>query len=247
MHDAPVSNATSPHVLVIEDDPEIASLVDRYLTGQGLRVTQAANGGEAMAAIERDFVNVVLLDLGLPGEDGLTILRKLKAQWGGPVIIVSGRGDAVERVVGLELGADDYVTKPFDFRELLARIRSVMRRIQRTSADMPDQGIEAIRIDTLRLERGTRRLLRADGEDIPLSSGEFDLLAALADKPGHVFSRDSLVQLLHGHDAGPFDRSIDVQVGRLRRKIEVDPENPRIIKSIRGVGYVLAAPVTRAG
>ncbi len=244
MQDANANATPSPHVLVVEDDAEIAALIDRYLTQQGLRVTLAGNGGDAMAAISQSRVDVALLDLGLPGEDGLTILRKLQAQWGGPVIIVSGRGDAVERIVGLELGADDYVTKPFDFRELLARIRSVLRRAERTAHGGPATGAKVLRIDDLRLERQARRLRRDSGEDIALSSGEFDLLAALAEKPGHVFSRDALMQMLHGHDAAPYDRSIDVQIGRLRRKIEADPENPRIIKSVRGIGYVLAAPVT---
>ncbi|MCC8364663.1 response regulator transcription factor [Lysobacter sp. A6] len=236
----------SPHVLVIEDDRDVAALVDRYLTTQGLLVTLAGNGSEALMAVAQSRVDVALLDLGLPGEDGLSILRKLQTQWGGPVIIVSGRGDAVDRIVGLELGADDYVTKPFDFRELLARVRSVLRRADRTTSKVLVGAGNALRIDKMRLERDTRRLVRADGVDIPLSSGEFDLLSALAEKPGHVFSRDVLMQALHGHDAGPYDRSIDVQIGRLRRKIEADPENPRIIKSVRGVGYVLTAPVAPA-
>jgi len=244
VQDPIATESPSRHVLVIEDDAEIASLIDRYLVQQGLRVTLAGNGAAAMAAIAQSRVDVALLDLGLQlAQDRESVFAR-QAQWGGPVIIVSGRGDPVERIVGLELGADDYVTKPFDFRELLARIRSVLRRAERASNVAQASGNHVLRIEDLRLERDARRLRRDSGEDIPLSSGEFDLLAALAGKPGHVFSRDALMQMLHGHDVAPYDRSIDVQIGRLRRKIETDPENPRIIKSVRGIGYVLAAPVT---
>jgi two-component system OmpR family response regulator len=236
----------SPHVLVVEDDQDISALIARYLTGQGLRVSEARTGAEAFDAIAGARVDVVLLDLGLPGEDGLTILRKLQSQWSGPVIIVSGRGEAVERVVGLELGADDYVSKPFDFRELLARIRSVLRRAG-ASDERRDHREDTVCFEDFRLERDARRLVRTTGEEVALSSGEFALLSILAEKPGHVFSRDALMQRLRGHEAGPYDRAIDVQVARLRRKIEVDPEQPRIIKSVRGVGYVFASPVTHMG
>jgi len=236
----------SPHVLIVEDDREISALVTRYLIGQGLRVSEACTGTDAFDVLRAGRVDVVLLDLGLPGEDGLAILRTLQSQWDVAVIIVSGRGDAVERVVGLELGADDYVSKPFDFRELLARIRSVLRRATRASAAAPGTDDDAQCFGDLQLERGTRRLVRASGAEIALSSGEFALLSVLADKPGHVFSRDALMQALHGHDAGPYDRSIDVQIARLRRKVEADPDHPQVIKSVRGIGYVFAAKPSRA-
>lgn len=241
MHDVPPATAAMrlpTHVLVVEDDEEIATLVARYLGGQGLRVTEARSGDAAMAAVANAGVDVVLLDLGLPGEDGLVVLRRIQSAWHGPVIIVSGRSEPIERVIGLELGADDYVAKPFDFRELLARIRSVLRRHEPLIDPGRANAADTLHFEDLRLERAARRLVRTSGDEIPLSSGEFSLLSILADKPGHVFSRDALMQHLHGHEAGPYDRSIDVQIARLRRKIEDDPEHPRIIKSVRGVGYV---------
>lgn len=245
MHHGPmdsVAQVDAPHVLIVEDDPEVVALVTTYLRGQGLRTSAVESGREALDLLSHTGVDIVLLDLGLPGADGLSVLRDLRTRWRGPVIIVSGRGETVERVVGLELGADDYVAKPFDFRELLARIRSVLRRAERQI----DAGDDAtLRFNGMRLERHKRRLVRDDGRDIPLSSGEYALLSILADKPGHVFSRDELMTGLHGHDAGPFDRAIDVQVGRLRRKIEDDALHPRVIKSVRGAGYVFSAKVVR--
>jgi two-component system OmpR family response regulator len=186
---------------------------------------------------------VVLLDLGLPDEDGLDLMRALRRQWLGPVIIVSGRGEPVERIIGLELGADDYVSKPFDLRELLARIRSVLRRARPVEeAD----GVPVFEFDGWRLDTRSRSLAGPDGSEIALTSGEFELLLALLQRAGEVLTRDQLMNVLHGHDAGPYDRAIDVQIGRLRRKIEADPARPRLIKSVRGAGYLLAAPVRPA-
>ena len=246
MHEASTGIATQPqppHVLIVEDDPEVAAITAHYLRGQGLGVRAVGDGSALFDALAHSQVDVVLLDLGLPGEDGLTILRELRTRWKGPVIIVSGRGEPVERVVGLELGADDYVAKPFDFRELLARIRSVLRRAERQGDAQP--AANAFRFAAMTLDCDARRLVRDDGTEIALSSGEFDLLSALSGKPGHVFTRDALMNRLHGHDAGPFDRAIDVQIGRLRRKLGDDSEHPRIIKSVRGTGYVFAARVER--
>jgi two-component system OmpR family response regulator len=179
----------------------------------------------------------------LPDEDGLTLLRELQGRWHGSVIVISGRGESVERVVGLELGADDYITKPFDLRELLARVRSVLRRSQPEPATSVSQRIE---FDSLVLEPGSRRLVGRDGGEIPLTAGEFKLLYALADQPGRIMTRDQLMNVLHGRDVGPLDRSIDVQIGRLRRKLEIDSSRPQLIKSIRGEGYALTAKVRRA-
>jgi two-component system OmpR family response regulator len=162
------------------------------------------------------------------------------------VIVISGRGESVERVVGLELGADDYVTKPFDMRELLARIRSVLRRarpVAAASAPAPGRWLE---FDALRLDVPARRLLDRDGGDVPLTTGEFELLLAFTERPNQVLSRDQLMNHLHGREAGPMDRAIDVQIGRLRRKIEADPSDPRLIKSVRGAGYVFTAAVRRS-
>jgi DNA-binding response OmpR family regulator len=232
-------SGTGPHVLVVDDDPDIGSLLDRYLTGQGLRVTVVASGVQLRAAMQATPVDLVLLDLGLPGEDGIDVMRDLRGHWQGPVIIVSGRGESVERIVGLELGADDYVTKPFDLRELLARIRSVLRRAKGVGAAAPND-VQGFEFDGLRLEVAARRLTDRQGSDIPLTTGEFELLLALLQRSRQVLSRDQLMNAVHGRDNGPFDRAIDVQIGRLRRKLESDPLHPQRIKSVRGVGYMVA-------
>jgi two-component system OmpR family response regulator len=233
-----------PHVLVVDDDPEIGSLLSRYLTSQGVRVTVVESGAQLRAAMQATDVDLVLLDLGLPDEDGMDLMRDLRSGWQGPVIIVSGRGESVERIVGLELGADDYVTKPFDLRELLARIRSVLRPAKATTAPLADN-MHGFEFDGLRLEVGARRLVDECGSDIPLTTGEFELLLALLQRSRQVVTRDQLMNSVHGRDAGPFDRSIDVQIGRLRRKLETDPEHPQRIKSVRGAGYTVAVAVKR--
>ncbi|MBB1061461.1 response regulator [Marilutibacter spongiae] len=232
-----------PQVLVVDDDPDIAALLSRYLGGQGLQVRVAADGAQLRAAMAPLDFDVVLLDLGLPDEDGLGLMRELRTAWDGPVIIVSGRGESVERVVGLELGADDYVSKPFDLRELLARIRSVLRRIPPTPTPPMDGTPYAF--DGMRLDIASRQLRGRDGEDVELTSGEFEMLQALLGQAPRVLSRDALMNAVHGRDCGPFDRSVDMQIGRLRRKIERDPAKPRLIKAVRGIGYVFAGKVER--
>jgi two-component system OmpR family response regulator len=231
-----------PHVLVVDDDAEIGALLTRYPSGQGLRVSVAQDGAAVRAAMRDPQFDLLLLDLGLPDEDGLSLLRDLRAHWRGPVIIVSGRGESVERVVGLELGADDYVTKPFDLRELLARIRSVLRRAQPAAPAVaaPGKGFE---FEGRQLDVLSRRLTDAKGAEIPLTTGEFDLLHAFLQRPHQVLTRDQLMNAIHGREAGPFDRAIDVQIGRLRRKLEADASRPELIKSVRGAGYVLAVAV----
>jgi two-component system OmpR family response regulator len=236
-------NEGRPQILVVDDDLEISLLLARYLGGHGFDVETAKTGAELRAALTGRRVDLLLLDLGLPDEDGLTLLRELQGRWHGSVIVISGRGESVERVVGLELGADDYITKPFDLRELLARVRSVLRRSQPEPATSVSQRIE---FDSLVLEPGSRRLVGRDGGEIPLTAGEFKLLYALADQPGRIMTRDQLMNVLHGRDVGPLDRSIDVQIGRLRRKLEIDSSRPQLIKSIRGEGYALTAKVRRA-
>ena len=233
---------TTPHVLVVDDDPDIAGLVSRYLGGQGFRVSIAIDAAHLREALARGPVDLILLDLGLPDQDGLLLLRELQQEWRGPVIVVSGRGAPVERVVGLELGADDYVTKPFELRELLARVRSVLRRVAEGAHESPAR---SLRFDGMHLETAARRLVDRDGREVALTCGEFELLLAMLAHPNRVLSRDQLMNSMHGRDAGPFDRAIDVQVGRLRRKIELDAAHPRLIQSVRGAGYVLAATVTR--
>ncbi len=234
---------SQPHVLIVDDDAEIAALLSRYLGGNGCRTSTAASGAQLRAFLPGQSIDLILLDLGLPDEDGLSLLRHLQGHWRGPVIVVSGRGESVERVVGLELGADDYVTKPFDLRELLARVRSVLRRTRPEPAQDVAPANGGFRFDGMRLDPTSRRLTDRDDHDVVLTSGEFELLQAMLERPNQVLSRDQLMNSMHARDAGPYDRSIDVQIGRLRRKIEIDPTRPRLIQSVRGAGYVLAATV----
>jgi len=246
-----------PHVVVVDDDEEVRALLQRYLGGQSLRVSAASDGAGLRDLMRGGSVDLVLLDLGLAGEDGLDVLRELRREWHGAVIIVSGRGEAVERIVGLEIGADDYVTKPFDLRELLARIRSVLRRFA-LAGGVPSPGTGAdVRAPAqagkspvlvfagFRLDPDARRLVDPAGADVSLTSGEFDLLLALLHGAQRVLTRDQLMNSLHGRDAGPFDRAIDAQVGRLRRKLGDSAEQPALIKSVRGAGYLFAAEVRR--
>jgi two-component system OmpR family response regulator len=240
----PSTSTQSAHVLVVDDDPDVALLIGRYLSAHGFRVTTAPEGSAMREAIAKEPVDLVLLDLGLPGEDGLALTRYLRERWRGPVIIVTGRGESVDRVVGLELGADDYVTKPFDLRELLARIRSVLRRVAERAPAATSDG-EAFAFAGFQLDPRSRELRDARGAIVDLTTGEYALLKLLVEHPNRVLSRDDLMSWMHGRDAGPYDRAIDVQIGRLRRKIEADPADPALIKSVRGAGYLFAAKVTR--
>jgi two-component system, OmpR family, response regulator len=244
--DPNTSSARSWRLLIVDDDPDIAALIVRYFGTHGFGVVAAADGNEMRRVLAAQPIDVVLLDLGLPGEDGLELTRYLREHWHGAVIIVTGRGESVDRVVGLELGADDYVTKPFDLRELLARIRSVLRRIaERSTPPKAPKVAPVFRFGEFRLDPATRELRNARGELIVLTTGEYDLLIVLLEHPNRVLSRDDLMTWLHGRDMGPYDRAIDVQIGRLRRKIEVDAANALIIKSVRGAGYLFATPVQR--
>ncbi|HEX6362744.1 MAG TPA: response regulator transcription factor [Albitalea sp.] len=243
-------NAT-PHIAIVDDEVDITQLLAGYLQNQGFRVTQLHNGRSLMELMPSDPPQLVLLDLGLPGEDGFTIARQLREHWRCGLVIVTGRGDAVDKVVGLEVGADDYVTKPFDLRELLARVKAVLRRT--TAAEpaaapaAPASGPRSkLRFAGWELDTAARRLTDPTGADVPLTTGEFDLLTAFAQHPGRVLSRDFLLEQTRGREAAPFDRTIDVQVGRLRKKLETDAENPQIIKSVRGAGYILVPTVTTA-
>jgi two-component system, OmpR family, response regulator len=239
------------HLAVVDDDPALRALLGGYLERHGYRVSPAADAAALWRLFDAspggtgdriDPVDLVLLDLGLPDADGLDVLRELREAWTGPLIVVSGQGEPVDRIVGLELGADDYIAKPFVLREVLARVRSVLRR---PAARLGHDAAPRLEFDELVLEPGAHRLTGRDGLEIRLTSGEFKLLEVLAGQPNRALSRDQLMDSLHGYTAGPFDRAIDVQVGRLRRKIEREPAHPRLIRSIRGAGYLLAAPVTR--
>ncbi len=238
----PPAEASAAAILVVDDDPEIRALLHRYLAGHNFAVETAASGAQMRDALARARPDLVLLDLGLPDADGLGLLQQIRAR-GAPVIVVSGRGDTVERVVGLELGADDYVSKPFDLRELLARVRAVLRRAAAPTPSAP--AAPRLRFDRFELDTGARRLREGPQAEVPLTTGEYDLLLALLEQPNRVLSRDQLMGALHGREAGPYDRAIDVAIARLRRKIERDPGTPTLIRSVRGAGYLLAADVER--
>ncbi len=223
-------------LLVVDDDPEIRELTEAYLSQQGFSVACVESGEAMMAYLADHPVDLIILDLMLPGEHGLNLARQLKRDDDVPIIIVSAQGDDVDRIVGLEVGADDYIAKPFNPRELLARVRAVLRRAQRPR-EARGEGSENLRFGPFVLDLGAHQLLR-DGAQVPLTSGEFDLLAILAEHPNKVLHRDRILDLLTGAERSPFDRSIDVRVTRLRSKIEPDPSNPIYIKTIWGKGYM---------
>lgn len=236
----------TPHILVVDDDREIRSLVAQLLRKHGFRVTDAADGREMMQVLEDGRFDLVVLDLMLPGEDGLTLCRRVRGTSSLPIIMLTAMGEETDRIVGLEMGADDYLPKPFNPRELLARIRAVLRR---TGGEAPEPQEEngGLRVfEGWSLDLAKRELRAPDGTLVPLTAGEYDLLAAIVERPGRVLSRDQLLDLTRGRDAAPFDRSVDVQISRLRRKLEPDPKEPQIIKTVRGGGYVLACEVTRS-
>jgi DNA-binding response OmpR family regulator len=235
------------HLLVVDDDTGVLDLLRRYFTGQGFEVSTAANGAEMRDALTRTAVDLVMLDLGLPGEDGFELTRQLRKSWNGALIIITGRGESVDRVVGLELGADDYVTKPFDLRELLARVRSVLRRAHQNATPDDAANQVAFQFGNFLLSPQSRTLRTTGGATIALTTGEYELLRVLVEHPNRVLSRDDLMEHIHGRNAGPFDRAIDVQIGRLRRKVESDPANPELIRSVRGAGYLFSARVSRQG
>ena len=247
---------SASHIAVLDDEIDITQLLANYLQSHGFRVTQLHNGPSLMALMDSDPADLVLLDLGLPGEDGFSIARRMRENWRCGLVIVTGRGDAVDKVVGLEVGADDYVTKPFDLRELVARVKAVLRRLapsDATDASLPapapvsaaPASSDRLRFAGWQLDLAARSLTNPQGQSVALTGGEFDLLCAFARHPGRVLSRDFLLEQTRGREAAPFDRTIDVQVGRLRKKIEADPDDPQIVKSVRGAGYILVPPVTQ--
>ena len=234
------------HVLVVDDDPAIRELLAEYLAENELRVTTAATGAEMTAALQEHVVDLVLLDLRLSGEDGMMLARRLRQDSEIPVIILTGKRDEADRVMGLEIAADDYVTKPFSNRELLARIRAVLRRYQvkrEVAAPQREAKCRAYRFAGWELSLLARRLTAPDGRRVELSNGEFNLLLALCEAPQRVLSRDQLLELSRLHGAEVYDRSIDVQILRLRRKIEVDASAPQFIRTERGAGYLFDTPV----
>jgi len=239
-----MNNQPQPHVLVVDDDPQIRDLLQDYLAENELRVSVALSGAQMSQILADEVIDLVILDLRLAGEDGMTIARTLRDQSAMPIIMLTGVRDEADRVMGLELGADDYLTKPFSPRELLARIRTVLRRTKSTAvAQAQRREIRAYRFADFELNLRTRRLRHGDSQNIDLTNGEFNLLAALLTAPEQILTRDQLLDASRVYDNEVYDRSIDVQVLRLRRKIEADPTQPRFIVTERGVGYIFKSPV----
>lgn len=235
--------SSSEHILVVDDHAEIREMLQTYLTQQGYRVSVAEDGANLRRAIAEVPVDLVILDLMLPGEDGFSLTRYLREHSDVSIIILTGKGEIVDRIVGLELGADDYIAKPFDLRELLARTKSVLRRAKRLVSVADEAQKTKVLFAGWTLDLGSRQLWSPQGKEVPLTTGEFDLLAVFVNRPNRVLSRDELLDLTRRRKATPFDRSIDVQVGRLRRKIEVDSDRPAIIKTVRGAGYVFVTEI----
>jgi len=231
------------HILIVDDQSEICDLVQEYLSNEGYRVSTAQDGAGMRRVITQDPIDLVILDLMLPGEDGLTLARSLREESSVGIIILTGRGETVDRIIGLEMGADDYLPKPFHLRELLARVKSVLRRASTRSDDRQTTSRPRARFAGWNLDLSTRELLSPAGEEVRLTTGEFDLLSAFVNNANQVLSRDRLLDLARNREAGPFDRTIDVQVGRLRRKLEDDPQRPTMIKTVRGSGYIFTPSV----
>jgi len=242
--------AGEPRILIVDDDAEICELVRRFLEPHGFRVAGVADGAAMWAALAAAAADLIILDLMLPGEDGLALCRQLRAAGRTPIIFLTAVNSEADRVVGLEMGADDYLSKPFSARELLARIRTVLRRAAPSESEAAQSRDAAaagrlLRFSGWTLDAGRRLLTAPDGVLVELSGGEYELLLAFLERPQVVLTRDQLLDITRGRFGGPFDRAIDMQVGRLRRKIEVDPKNPTMIKTVRGGGYVLASAVER--
>jgi two-component system OmpR family response regulator len=236
----------APHILIVDDHREIRELVSRALTKEGFRVSLAADGRAMHKVLADSRIDLILLDLMLPGEDGLSLCRSLRAESKIPIIMLTAKGEEVDRVIGLEMGADDYLPKPFGSRELIARIRAVLRRSQEASAPASSgERPKQYHFDRWRLDVGARELIRDDGTTLPLSTGEYELLIALVERPQRVLSRDQLLDLARGRSASGLDRSIDTQVSRLRRKLEQDPSDPKIVKTVWGGGYLFASAVSQ--
>jgi two-component system OmpR family response regulator len=240
-----MENDRSPHVLVVDDDREIRDLLARFLAKHGYRVATAADGRAMRKALEDWAIDLVVLDLMLPGEDGLTLCRDLRARSAVPIVMLTAMGEETDRIVGLEMGADDYLAKPFNPRELLARVKAVLRRAApRAEAGVPAaEGRRVAAFAGWRLDLEARELTSPAGLRVELSGGEYELLAALVTHPKRVLTRDQLLDLARGREAVPFDRAIDVQVSRLRRKIETDPRNPVLVKTVRNGGYMFTPEV----
>lgn len=237
-------SATTPHILVVEDDREISALVARYLRANECRVTLAGDGREMDRRLADSRVDLVVLDLMLPGEDGLSLCRRIRQNSTVPILMLTAKAEEIDRIIGLEIGADDYLGKPFNPRELLARIRAILRRGSATES-AADEGVRRLSFLGWTLDVALRQLLSPEAARVAITGAEFDLLHALCLRPGRVLSRDQLLDLTQGRAAGPFERSIDVLISRIRQKIESDPRNPEIIRTIRSGGYLFTPEVVR--
>jgi len=239
-----MTEAIRSHILVIDDDAQIRALLQEYLTENALRVSVASSGKEMSQILNDEAIDLVVLDLRLAGEDGMAIARSLRDQSAIPIVMLTGVRDEADRVMGLELGADDYLTKPFSPRELLARIRTVLRRTKNAGpGPVRQREIRAYRFGEFELNLRTRRLKRSKGDHIALTNGEFNLLAALLAAPERILTRDQLLEASRVYDNEVYDRAIDIQVLRLRRKIEPDPSQPQFIVTERGAGYIFSSAV----
>lgn len=234
-------------LLLVDDDSEICELLSDLLRKYGYQVLTANDGVQMFRLLDQHKVDLIILDVMLPGEDGLTLCRRLRGQSIIPIIMLTANGEDTDRIIGLEMGADDYMAKPFNPRELVARIKAVLRRSQDMQMVIADKHTltEKIKFSGWTLDTAARRLLSPDNIEITLSAGEFSLLSTFISRPKRILSRDQLLELLHNRTPGPFDRSIDIQVSRLRQKLETDPKKPQIIKTVRGGGYIFSPIVER--
>ncbi len=236
-------NVAQDHILVVDDDPEIRHLLQTYLEKNGYRVSTAAEGGGMWQMLERGRVDLIVLDLMLPGVDGMELCRTLRVRSRIPVIMLTARGDEMDRILGLEMGADDYLPKPFSARELLARIKVILRRVRDMPIDPLADAPERLAFSGWTLDTRTQHLHSPDALVVPLSSAEYRLLHVLLTHPNRALTRDQLLDLTQGRESGPYDRSIDVLIGRLRKHLGDDAKQPNLIKTVRGRGYLLASKV----
>jgi two-component system phosphate regulon response regulator OmpR len=234
---------TSRHVVIVDDEADVRETLDEYLSHHGYRVTALDGGTSLRRLVEaQEPFDIAILDITMPGEDGLSLARFLRERTDAGIVMVTASGETVDRIVGLEMGADDYLPKPVDLRELLARIRAVLRRTHRRGnrAVAPDGERRVVGFGRCRLDLDAHKLFDEDGSEVPLTAMEFDLLRAFAERPNRVLSRDQLLELAHNRGWEPFDRSIDIRIARIRRKVERDPGKPQAIKTVRGAGYVFS-------
>ncbi len=236
----------SPHILFVEDDPEIRGLVADFLEQNGYRLSVAKDGRDMDRLLGVSRIDLLILDIMLPKEDGLSLCRRIRSTSNVPIIMLTARASEFDRVVGLEIGADDYLTKPFGTHELLARIRALLRRVQSGARTPQVRQNAVLQFAGWMLDTATRRLTSADGAHVPLTGGEYELLAVFCDRPNLILTREQLLDLTRGRGPALYERSIDIQISRLRRKIEADPKDPMLIQTVRSGGYIFAAEVTAA-